>query len=172
MADGGRRDARPGRGGGDARRDFFSRSFDAAAALLGPRLTPPVPSAPAADNVAACRRLLPRSHPAALGPRAPPRPPAPARARRDADERGRRPRLIDEIAERAGGSGPLAPLLRAYQAKGRVRVTTRHARGVRGVAEGSTWGRQVQRGLAWARRSRPTPDPSLPPPSPRHPARL
>lgn len=138
MADGGRREARGRRAtADDPRLDFFSRAFDARRALLGPPVPVPVPNARPLDNVAACRRLLPAGHPAALGPRPPPRAaPPPARPRRDADDRGRRPRLVDEIAERAGGVGPLAPLLKAYQDKGRVRVTTRHARGVRGVAEG------------------------------------
>ena len=121
----------------DPRLDFTSPFFDAAAALAHPTLRPPVPSAPALDNVAACRVLLPEGHPAAVPAGGRPRATA---APRRAAQRPRQPprtRLLDDIASDAGGSGPLTPLMAAYTAKGRVRVTTRHARGVRGVAVGT-----------------------------------
>ena len=44
--------------------------------------------------------------------------------------------VLQQIAERAG-IGPLALLKRAYDGGGRVRVVTRHARGVRGTATGA-----------------------------------
>ena len=43
---------------------------------------------------------------------------------------------LDRIAG-AAGVGPLAALKRAYDAGGRVRVVTRHGRGVRGQATGA-----------------------------------
>jgi len=44
---------------------------------------------------------------------------------------------LARIAARAGAAGPLALLARCLAARGRVRVVTRHARGVRGVAIGA-----------------------------------
>ncbi len=50
--------------------------------------------------------------------------------------RRQRSNPIDAIAERVQ-AGPLLLLKRCYQQRARVRVLTRHARGVRGSAEGT-----------------------------------
>ena len=65
---------------------------------------------------------------------------AAAKAAMDRQRAARReaqgPSVLDRIAE-AAVVGPLAALGRAYEAGGRVRVVTRHARGVRGHATGA-----------------------------------
>lgn len=43
--------------------DFFSPSFDPVAALASDSLLPPLPRAPALDNLSRCRALLPAGHP-------------------------------------------------------------------------------------------------------------
>ena len=147
--------------------DFLSPSFDAALALATPGLLPPDPRAPILDNVTACRRLLPpgaegafpdaeklfsRGGGAAAEKLKPPRPLTTAAAAAAAAARQARTRRIpalDAIAEASAGGGgsdgggPLALLKRAYDSKSRVRVVTRHARGVRGTAVGALAGFDV-----------------------------
>ena len=62
-----------------------------------------------------------------------------ARAKARAHDEGAAPATLTlaAIAARAGASGPLALLARCMAERGRVRVVTRHARGVRGAATGA-----------------------------------
>ena len=154
----------------DAALNFLSLSVDPALALATPGLLPPDPRAPVLDNVTACRRLLPpgaegafpdaerlfsRGGGAAAGlgaleKKKPPRPltTAAAAAARQSHHRKRVPAL-DAIAEASTGrgndgkEGPLALLKRAYDSESRVRVLTRHSRGVRGSAVGTLAGFDV-----------------------------
>ena len=146
--------------------DFFSPSFDAALALSAPGLLPPDPRAPILDNVTACRRLLPagaegafpdaaerRVSSGAAGEEREKKTPRPltAAAAAAAAAASRRPKrrvpALDSIAEASTGGdnekGPLALLKRAYDSKAKVKVLTRHARGVRGSAVGTLAGFDV-----------------------------
>ena len=141
--------------------DFLSPAFDAALALSTPGLLPPDPRAPVLDNVTACRRLLPPgaegAFPGGAGGGAAAaaaaekkasssRPLTTAAAAVARQSRPRRVPALDAIAESSAGGGsdgPLALLKRAYDAKSRVRVVTRHARGVRGSAVGTLAGFDV-----------------------------
>ena len=60
-----------------------------------------------------------------------------AKARASAEGVGPKTLTLASIAARAGASGPLALLARCFAERGRVRVVTRHARGVRGTATGA-----------------------------------
>lgn len=135
----------------DAELDFFSPAFNAARALACIGLRPPDPTARPLDNLYRCRPLLPADHPDAAA--------APAQQQQQgikgaagAAERSRLARTsvvaaraaakaprtspIEELASRVR-EGPLTLLRRAYAARARLRVVTRHGRGVRGVAEGA-----------------------------------
>lgn len=134
---------------GDDRLDFLSPRFDALLALTTPGVRPPVPSARPLDHIRQTRHLLPGDHPAVVAaPRPAPRDPAADAERARAKQRvsylaQQRERAaardaaapLDVLAARAG-AGPLALLLTAYRARSRVRVVTRHERGIRGVATG------------------------------------
>ncbi|KAK9830583.1 hypothetical protein WJX81_001418 [Elliptochloris bilobata] len=144
--------------------DFLSPQFDALRALRTQGLAPPEPDAPPLDNITKCRRLLPaelpESHAAALARRrraAPPSEDGLARAARsrqlssgaraksrgaaDAGPTGSNTILtLARIAVCAGAAGPLALLGRCFAECSRVRVVTRHARGVRGAATGELRG--------------------------------
>ena len=143
--------------------DFLSPSFDAALALSTRGLLPPDPRAPVLDNVSSCRRLLPAGAEgtfadadagrpfsgaaAAALAKKPPRPLTTAAAA--TRQGGRRVPALDAIAEASlGGSttasgGPLTLLKRAYDSKSKIKVLTRHARGVRGSAVGTLCGFDV-----------------------------
>ena len=138
--------------GGDPLLDFFSESFDAILALATPGLEPPVRDAPQLDTLAKCRVLLPPEMEESLADapppaRAAPRPEAVAARERAlsrqaalaARERAllSRPPLLPALhAALAATGGPLTLLAGALERKVRVRVVTRHGRGVRGVAVG------------------------------------
>lgn len=139
---------RPSKLSFDPELDFLSPSFNAARALATVGLRPPDPSARPLDNLYRCRTLLPPDHPDAMA--APARQPRSKEAAEAAERarartsvvaarsaaRAQRSNPIEEVAARVR-EGPLALLRRAYAARARVRVVTRHGRGVRGVAEGT-----------------------------------
>ena len=143
--------AQPASRGGDPL-DFFSESFDAALALATPGLEPPVRDAPQLDTLAKCRHLLPPEMEESLADVPPParaatRPEAVAARERAlsrqaalaARERAllSRPPLLPALhAALAATGGPLTLLAGALERQVRVRVVTRHGRGVRGVAVG------------------------------------
>eukprot|EP00887_Chlorella_sp_A99_P006588 scaffold3.g6588.t1 len=130
--------------------NFLSPRFNALKALRAAGLRPPDPRARPLDNLYRCRALLPPGHPDALARGGPQRQPRSREAAEAAARAGMRREVVaaraercaprasplDELAARVRG-GPLLLLRRAYAARGRVRVVTRHARGVRGVAEGT-----------------------------------
>ncbi|KAL4440475.1 hypothetical protein ABPG75_003476 [Micractinium tetrahymenae] len=128
--------------------DFFSRSFDPLRALLTEGLTPPLPAARPLDTVYHCRFMLPADHPDAWrdpGRTAKSKEAAEAAAREKSrltylqhkrEQQQQKSNPIDQITERVR-EGPLLLLKRCYQQRARVRVLTRHARGVRGSAEGT-----------------------------------
>ena len=132
----------------DPELDFFSPRFNPLKALRAAALRPPDGRARPLDNIYRCRPLLPPGHPDAAQPaqRAPKTKESLAAAERAKQrtsyvqqQRERaRPRVnpIDELAA-AVREGPLLLLKTAYQARRRVRVVTRHGRGVRGAAEGT-----------------------------------
>jgi small nuclear ribonucleoprotein (snRNP)-like protein len=141
--------AAPGRA---AELDFFSASFDAALALATPGLEPPVADAPMLDTLAKCRVLLPPEMEESLAAapphvRAAPRPEAAAARERALSRQAAlaarertllaRPPLLPALhAAIAASGGPLTLLSGALERRERVRVVTRHGRGVRGVAVG------------------------------------
>lgn len=134
----------------DPRLDFFSREFDALLALYTPGLEPPNPRARPLDFLGKCRSLLPpecEEYVAPSGPRVKqaPRPEAVAAKQRALDRQEKvkekeqqllaQPPILHKLAEMVK-DGPLSLLRRAMQQRHRVRVVTRHATGVRGVAVG------------------------------------
>ena len=132
--------------------DFFSTSFDAALALATPGVEPPVPGAPLLDTLAKCRVLLPPEMEESLAAappavRAAPRPEAAAARERAVSRQAAvaarerallaRPPLLPALhAAVAASGGPLALLAGWLESRARVRVVSRHGRGVRGVAVG------------------------------------
>lgn len=123
--------------------DFFSMEFDAKLALHAEGLQPPYRVRPL-DTLAKCRHILPpemeeslnysnfvhksqeemEQSRARVGP---------VRLRREAEEL--KYSVISRIAESVK-RGPLLLLRQSYDSGKRVRVVTRHARGVRGTATG------------------------------------
>ncbi|KAI7838610.1 hypothetical protein COHA_007617 [Chlorella ohadii] len=132
----------------DPQLDFFSRSFNPYRALATAGLAPPLPAARPLDSIYRCRFMLPDDHPDAW--REEQRPvkskEAQEAAQREkqrlsylqqkADRERLRTNPLDTIAQRVR-EGPMLLLTRCYQERARVRVVTRHARGVRGTSEGT-----------------------------------
>ncbi|KAL4856350.1 Small nuclear ribonucleoprotein Sm D-like protein [Chlorella vulgaris] len=132
---------------GDPALDFFSPLFNPARALAAAALHLPVPTARPLDNVYKCRSMLPSDHWDAW------KDPHRAGKSKEAQEAAQREKSrlsymhqqqerqqrktnpLDQIAEHVR-AGPLLLLKRCYQQRSRVRVDTRHARGVRGSMEG------------------------------------
>lgn len=130
----------------DPRLDFFSPQFDALLALYTRGLQLPNPKAVPLDFVMKCRNLLPPTDENWL-------PPVdksnPSKTQLHRQEQASRTGNAAAAAAKAATSeapldaiaagikeGPLTLLKRAYEARSSVRVVTRHARGVRGVATG------------------------------------
>eukprot|EP00884_Botryococcus_braunii_P002410 jgi/Botrbrau1/1216/Bobra.0163s0024.1 len=136
--------------------DFFSPQFDAEKALHTPGVVPPVPDAPVLDNIYRCRRILPPEDPQSLSAllalkqksinpskamesaaiREKVRHRTAAGAERRVREACRGQSTLHKIAEKVGAQGPLSLLARCLFTGTRVRVVTRHAVGIRGVATG------------------------------------
>lgn len=131
----------------DPRLDFLSAQFDCVLALNTLGLLPPNPRAVPLDYVEKCRQLLPQSDPNYR--------PATDRTRLSKtkiarieqatrssttreDQIERQPPL--QVLAAKVCKGPLLLLRRAYEDKGLIRLVTRHARGVRGVAIGTLVG--------------------------------
>ncbi|PRW39383.1 U7 snRNA-associated Sm LSm11 [Chlorella sorokiniana] len=132
----------------DPQLDFFSRSFNPFLALATAGLLPPLPAARPLDSIYRCRFMLPDDHPDAWreGQRPVKSKEAQEAAQREKQrlsylqQKAERERLktspLDLIAQRVR-EGPMLLLKRCYQERARVRVVTRHARGVRGTSEGT-----------------------------------
>lgn len=132
-----------------SRLDFFSPDFDALAALNTPSLQPPAPQVKALDNVSKCRAILPAEVPESLLHMSVKQSTEEAKLKA-ASFKERATRMQQRVEESISYSlekvhsyvkpGPLQQLKVWYDARARVRVVTRHARGVRGVAEGKLIG--------------------------------
>ncbi|GAX75080.1 hypothetical protein CEUSTIGMA_g2524.t1 [Chlamydomonas eustigma] len=127
--------------------DFFSEHFDAELALNTPGLVPPDPTAQPLDNVDKCRSILPPEIPESLHNAGPKRMASEASKQKALSFKERASRLADKIQDSCHISlervtnyvkpGPIKQLLgRWLEAGVRVRVVTRHSRGVRGTATG------------------------------------
>lgn len=134
----------------DSRLDFLSEDFDALLALFTPGLSPPNPRAVPQDNVYKCRQLLPHDHPDYRAPidRSQPSKTRLARMLQKTRSTGGAARVVDAVERKPPlqviaetvHKGPLLLLRRAYEDSLEVRLVTRHARGVRGVAIGTLVG--------------------------------
>mmetsp|Transcript_44171 Transcript_44171/g.112740 ORF Transcript_44171/g.112740 Transcript_44171/m.112740 type:complete len:266 (+) Transcript_44171:2-799(+) len=138
-----------GDGNGDPALDFFSPTFDARKALYTPGLAPPMKVKPL-DCLARARVLLPAEMPEHVPPASLKRTDRSAESIA-AQERAKSRTVVREqqqlklrgdhnplqdIMDSVNPKAPVAMLRAVCEARGRVRVVTRHARGVRGVAVG------------------------------------
>ena len=146
-------------GADDPRLDFFSASFDAALALATPSLPPPRPRVRTLESLALCEALLPPEVDVGGGAQGRPRRQQPQRRRNEeevAEQQARRQYAIERGARAhrraqsaadavaasfeaiAGDAakGPLRVLAVAAADARRVRVVTRHRKGVRGSMVG------------------------------------
>ncbi|CAL8470332.1 g9874 [Coccomyxa elongata] len=138
----------------DSSLDFFSPKFDALKALYNFDLQPPNPKVLPLDNISKCRAILPAELPESRAARMAINPKrrrsqaalealararartATVRSRQEAAAAAARPPALQRVAA-AVPEGPLSMLRRACNSREqKVRVVTRHRRGVRGVATG------------------------------------
>ncbi|BDA44372.1 probable small nuclear ribonucleoprotein Sm D-like protein at C-terminar half [Coccomyxa sp. Obi] len=138
----------------DSSLDFFSPQFDALKALYNFGLQPPNPKVLPLDNISKCRAILPADLPESRAARMAINPKrrrsqaalealararartATVRSRQEAAAAAARPPALQRVAA-AVPEGPLSLLRMACNSREhKVRVVTRHRRGVRGVATG------------------------------------
>ena len=130
--------------------DFFSASFNPEKALNCKSILLPDPRALPTDNIFKARLFLPPDHPEAWSSQLPQttKTQEQEEARRKVKDRAalanqqlrlQHQRLkvnpIDQLADQIE-RGPLLLLKNCYKAQGSVRVVTRHAHGIRGIAKG------------------------------------
>lgn len=125
--------------------DFLSPAFDPALALATPGLVPPDPNALPMDNVSKCRSILPPELPESLSNMV--KKQASEESKLKASQfKERAAKLTQRIRDSCTISldkvlhsvkpGPIRVMANWLEAGLRVRVVTRHGRGVRGVATG------------------------------------
>mmetsp|Transcript_26478 Transcript_26478/g.57767 ORF Transcript_26478/g.57767 Transcript_26478/m.57767 type:complete len:264 (-) Transcript_26478:34-825(-) len=125
--------------------DFLSEQFDAEKALATPGLEPPDPCVRPLDNVSKCRHILPPDLPESLANMVSKKSSEEAR-QKTASFKERAARLAQRVQDSCTMSldrvieyvkpGPLRLMSTWLEQGRRVRVVTRHARGVRGTATG------------------------------------